>query len=165
MHEIQKLDETSDEAAKRHQTLTTLAAKGYLELALYSRQRAELNQEAKVLKEERENLARAVDSGISTTDEAEMLLKSVSEAAPNGSFQQDAFLRFVDEIIVYSQKEIGFRLKCGITLKEALAAGTKMPEVFRLTSSLPQSIQEDPCLQAEYAYSLIESEVAMDGNS
>jgi len=37
-------------------------------------------------------------------------------------FNSDVFDRFVDQIIVFSRKEIGFELKCGITLKERLVS-------------------------------------------
>lgn len=35
-------------------------------------------------------------------------------------FDQDVLNKFVERIIVYSRTEIGFELKCGITLKERL---------------------------------------------
>jgi site-specific DNA recombinase len=36
------------------------------------------------------------------------------------NFDGDVFTRFTECIIVYSRTEIGFELKCGITLKERL---------------------------------------------
>ena len=36
------------------------------------------------------------------------------------SFDEAIFSRYVESIIVYSQEEIGFKLKCGLTLKERL---------------------------------------------
>lgn len=35
-------------------------------------------------------------------------------------FDDELFTRFVERILVYSRTEIGFELKCGITLKERL---------------------------------------------
>jgi len=35
-------------------------------------------------------------------------------------FDEAVFKNFVNRIIVYSRTEIGFELKCGITLKERL---------------------------------------------
>jgi len=35
-------------------------------------------------------------------------------------FDGELFTRFVERILVYSRTEIGFELKCGITLKERL---------------------------------------------
>ena len=35
-------------------------------------------------------------------------------------FDGDVFKRFVEQVTVYSRTEIGFELKCGITLKERL---------------------------------------------
>jgi len=35
-------------------------------------------------------------------------------------FDEAIFNRYVENIIVYSQEELGFKLKCGLTLKERL---------------------------------------------
>ena len=35
------------------------------------------------------------------------------------------FISFVDSIIVYSRDSVGFKLKCGLTLKEALCTDTR----------------------------------------
>ena len=40
-------------------------------------------------------------------------------------FSDSLFSEFVDSIIVYTRTSIGFRLKCGLTLKEDLCTGTK----------------------------------------
>ena len=35
-------------------------------------------------------------------------------------FDEDLFTRFVDRVIVYSRMEIGFAMKCGLTLRERI---------------------------------------------
>lgn len=57
---------------------------------------------------------------MSKVDEVEKLLKHVSRSKQISSFDEELFERFVERIHVYSQEEISFELKCGITLKERL---------------------------------------------
>ena len=38
---------------------------------------------------------------------------------------EELFISFVDSIIVYSRDSVGFKLKCGLTLKEALCTDTR----------------------------------------
>ena len=40
-------------------------------------------------------------------------------------FSDDIFNEFADSIIVYTRNCVGFRLKCGLTLKEELCTDTK----------------------------------------
>lgn len=52
--------------------------------------------------------------------EAAEITKWEAKADMIDSFDETLFIRFVDSIIVYSREEIGFKLKCGLTLKERL---------------------------------------------
>lgn len=38
---------------------------------------------------------------------------------------EELFISFVDSIIVYSRDSVGFKLKCGLTLKKALCTDTR----------------------------------------
>jgi hypothetical protein len=40
-------------------------------------------------------------------------------------FSDDLFTEYVDSIIVYTRARIGFRLRCGLTLKEEVCTGTR----------------------------------------
>ena len=57
--------------------------------------------------------------------ETEKLLHFIESAEMQTEFSDDLFTEFVDSIIVYSRTCIGFRLKCGLTLKEEVCTGTK----------------------------------------
>ena len=48
------------------------------------------------------------------------LLKFTTKSPMLLGFDSNVFERFVDYVIVFSREEIGFELKCGITLKERL---------------------------------------------
>jgi hypothetical protein len=50
------------------------------------------------------------------------LLRFTSKSPMLLEFNSDVFVRFVDQIIVFSREEIGFELKCGITFKERLVS-------------------------------------------
>jgi site-specific DNA recombinase len=48
------------------------------------------------------------------------LLQYATKASMLKGFDGELFARFVERVLVYSRTEIGFELKCGITLKERL---------------------------------------------
>ncbi len=47
-------------------------------------------------------------------------MQYATKASIMKDFDGDIFKRFVERVVVYSRTEIGFELKCGITLKERL---------------------------------------------
>lgn len=118
--EIHELESKIEDNAERSQVLTGLMTKGYLDPALFNKQNNELLKELQLLKNQKENLFRTINNGMSKVDEVEKLLKHVSKSKQISSFDEELFERFVERIHVYSQEEIGFELKCGITLKERL---------------------------------------------
>jgi len=105
---------------ERSRVLTNLLTKGYLSSSLFSEQSNKLRAEAAMLKEKKKLLSRSLNSGMTAVSEVEQLLKWVSKADMINSFDEAIFSRYVESIIVYSQEEIGFKLKCGLTLKERL---------------------------------------------
>jgi len=48
------------------------------------------------------------------------LLQYANKASMLTGFDGELFKRYVKKVLVYSREEIGFELKCGITLKERL---------------------------------------------
>jgi len=53
--------------------------------------------------------------------EVEKLLKFTSKAEKQiDAFDSDIFENFIEEIIVFSQEEISFKMKCGLNLRERL---------------------------------------------
>ena len=61
-----------------------------------------------------------MNGGMATVTEIEQLIKHVSKADEIEGFDEKLFEQSVEKIIVYSLIEIGFKMKCGITLKERL---------------------------------------------
>ena len=85
------------------------------------------NQEMNLLKKQAEDYRNEI-SRLSqyTTGEAagiaelEHLLRFTESTASVQEFSDALFLAFVDHIIVYDRNYVGFKLKCGLTLKEVI---------------------------------------------
>ncbi len=53
-------------------------------------------------------------------EEVNHLIKFSSKSKMLTTYEDELFENYVDRIIVYSREEIGFELKCGITLRERM---------------------------------------------
>jgi site-specific DNA recombinase len=118
--QIQELEVKLEENADRSNILTTLMAKGYLEQTLFISQSNELKKEASEIMEQKKVLSRSINGEMTVITEVEQLLKWTLKTAYIDHFDDEIFERFIEKIIVYSQDEIGFQMKCNITLKERL---------------------------------------------
>ncbi len=115
---IRTLDEKLEENADQRKVLVGLMTKGYLERPVYAKSNNELLQEAEHLQYRKTSLLRFLSSDQLHVSEVSELLLFASKADMLTSFDAVLFERFIDQIIVYSRTEIGFVLKCGITLRE-----------------------------------------------
>jgi hypothetical protein len=95
-------------------------AKGYLDRVVYKKSNNNLLQEAERLQRQKESINRLLHSGNQHLSEISTLLQYATKATMLKRFEGDVFNNFVKRIIVYSRTEIGFKLNCGITLKERL---------------------------------------------
>ncbi|WMJ90751.1 recombinase family protein [Anaerocolumna sp. MB42-C2] len=118
--QIKELEAKLEENADRSNVLTTLMTKGYLEQSLFISQRNELKKVAAVLMEQKKALSHSINGEMTVITEVEQLLKWTSKATYIERFDDEIFERFVEKILVCSQEEIGFQMKCNITLKERL---------------------------------------------
>ena len=117
---IEDLENRIDEVVGREKVLSGLMAKGYLEPALYGSERNELARELEELKNQKDVIIRSLNSSIANADAVNELLKFAAKTDMVTAFDEEAFGRFVERIEVYSRREVGFVLKCGLTLKERL---------------------------------------------
>jgi len=117
---IRELDKKLEENTEQRKVLVGLLTKGYLEPAVYNKGNNELLQEAERLHRQKESLVRFLNSDTQHFSEVSELLHYTTKTTMLTGFDRDIFKRFVERIIVYSRTEIGFELKCGITLKERL---------------------------------------------
>ena len=116
-----ELDKKLEENVEQRKVLVSLMTKHYLEPAVYNKGNNELLQEVERLHRQKKSLVRFLSSDIKNLNEVSELLHYATKAVMLTSFDGGILGRFVERIIVYSRTEIGFELKCGITLKERLA--------------------------------------------
>ena len=88
------------------------------------------NQELNRMEKQNEETRREIqslgniESGLMLR-ETEKLLHFIEAAEMLDTYNEEMFTSFVDSIIVYSRNSVGFKLKCRLTLKEALCTDTR----------------------------------------
>lgn len=117
---IHDIDRKLEENAEQQNVLVSLMTKGYLDRVVYKKSSNNLHQEADRLHRQKESINRLLHSVNQHLGEVSALLQYATKATMLKRFDGEVFNRFVNRIIVYSRTEIGFELKCGVTLKERL---------------------------------------------
>lgn len=95
-------------------------AQGYIDQVLYSRENNGLVAQCEEFRSEIEMLKKSQTTDAVQTAETEKLLKFVEKAEIQEEWNSDLFRQFVDSITVDSRNEIGFVLKCRLTLRERI---------------------------------------------
>lgn len=85
---------------------------------LYSRENNGLLAQCEEFRSEIETLKKSQTTDAVQTTETEKFLKFVEKAEMQEEWNEEFFQQFVENITVYSRNEIGFVLKCGLTLRE-----------------------------------------------
>lgn len=119
-HRVNELEDKIEAVMERGQVLAGLMTKGYLEPALFSKEKNELAAELDHLQGQKDILIKMMNGNLSKIEEVSRLLKFASKSEMLIAFDSGLFEEYVNRIIVYSRTEVGFELKCGITLKERL---------------------------------------------
>lgn len=122
---LQLLDEKLQENTEQQKVLVSLMTKGYLDPPVYKKSNNDLLQEVKRLHHQKETLLRFINSDNKHLQDVSELLQFTTKAKMLTTFDGIIFERFVNKIIIYSRSEIGFEMKCGITLKERLDGRNK----------------------------------------
>jgi len=118
LERIDAIEKRMEQLIEERNTLIVLMTKGFLEPALFSKERNALDSEMKNLNTKKTNLVMTFTSGTSQEDEVKALLDHVSKDKFDGNYTDEAFEKFVENIIVNSRDELTFRMKCGLSLKE-----------------------------------------------
>ena len=100
--------------------MTRLMAQGYIDQVLYSRENNGLLAQYEEFRSEIETLKKSQTTDAVQTVETEKLLKFVEKGEMQEEWNENFFKQFVENIMVYSRNEIGFVLKCGLTLRERI---------------------------------------------
>ncbi len=120
--EMNELDAKIEKNIEQHQILVGLMTSGVLEPAVFNQEKNNLDQESRLLKDEKEKLSSGVSKYMNQAKDAYKLQKYLTKGEVTRSFDADLFNEFVLEIRVNSRKEITFILKCGLRLKERLVS-------------------------------------------
>ena len=117
---IEELETKIVNNMEQSQMLTGLMAKGYLKPALFNKEKNSLEAERESLLAEKDQLTHSVNGNFAKMEEVDRLLKFATKTKTLTAYEDELFENYVEKIIVFSREEIGFELKCGITLKERL---------------------------------------------
>jgi len=117
---LHDLDIKLEENVEQRKVLVGLMTKGYLDPAVFNKGNNELLQEAERIQRQKESISRFINSDNINLHEVSELLQYATKSEMLNNFDGELFTRFVERILVYSRTEIGFELKCGITLNERL---------------------------------------------
>lgn len=120
IHKLEALEKQIGDNASQEELLVKLMAKGYLEPALYNKEKNELVTEREKLTVEKDAIINDLNSELSKGQEVSNLIKFVNKLEPLSEFDDEAFDSHVEKIIVFSRQEIGFILKSGIALRERM---------------------------------------------
>jgi len=117
---IEELETKIEKNMEQSQMLTGLMTKGYLEPALFNKEKNSLASEDARLRAKKQQLTHSVNGNLAKVEEVNSLLKITTKSKMLTAYEDELFENYVERIIVYSRDEIDFELKCGITLRERL---------------------------------------------
>ena len=109
--------------SNRKNDLRKLRVKGFLDAAMYNQELRRVEMESEEIRAKMKCIDRAGENG--DIKETKKLLRFAESAEMLTEFSDDLFTEYVDSIIVYTRTCIGFRLRCGLTLKEEVCTGTR----------------------------------------
>lgn len=123
LQRIMRLKASIQKNNDRKCELKKLRVKSIIDAVMYNQ---ELNRMEKQNEESRREIQSLgnIESGLMLR-ETEKLLHFIEAAEMLDAYNEELFTSFVDSIIVYNRNSVGFKLKCGLTLKEALCTDTK----------------------------------------
>lgn len=107
----------------RKNDLRKLRVKGFLDAAMYNQELRRVEMESEEIRAKMKCIERAGENG--NIKETKKLLRFAESAEMLTEFSDELFTEYVDSIIVYTRTCIGFRLRCGLTLKEEVCTGTR----------------------------------------
>ena len=116
---VQELHELLYRNTEQRETLSRLRSQGYIDQVVYNKEINELMTQAQEYRSEIAVLTQAAGKSAKISATAE-LLKYTENAKMLTEFDEELFARFVNRIVVYKRDEVGFELKCGLTLRERL---------------------------------------------
>lgn len=100
--------------------VSIMTAEGYIDRIIYGRENNELLMQAENYRREIDILESRILGEDSRLDELKKLMGFTENSHMLREFDDELFSKYVSRIIVFSRNEVGFELKCGLTLKERI---------------------------------------------
>ena len=123
LQRIMSLKESIQKNSDRKCELKKLRVKGIIDAVMYTQQLNRIEKQNEESRREIQSLGN-IESGLMLR-ETEKLLHFIDTVEVQDAYNEELFISFIDSIIVYSRDSVGFKLKCGLTLKEALCTDTR----------------------------------------
>ena len=123
LRRIMSLKESIQKNNDRKCELKKLRVKSIIDAVIYNQELNRMEKQNEEARSEIQSLSN-IESGLMLR-ETEKLLRFIEATEMLDAYDEYLFTSFVDSIIVYSRNSIGFKLKCGLTLKEALCTDTR----------------------------------------
>lgn len=118
LRRIQQIQTALLQNAEKRGTLQTLAARGVLDQAIFTRESNALLRQADELKAETDVLSNPKNGEVSIVAETAALLHFAEKDVMLDVFDEELFKKFVDHILVKPRSSLRFVLRCGLTLEE-----------------------------------------------
>lgn len=118
-----KQDEFADQQKaikEREKLLREHFHKNLLSQEIFSRGIADIEQELRTLAQMREDYLHNQQRGVTYLAAVRDLYAYCCNSEMHSIYNEDIFKRFVNWVIIFSREEVGFRLNCGITLRERM---------------------------------------------
>lgn len=117
---IQELQAAQEENSVKRNTLRKLRAQKIIDSVMFNMEMNHLVKQAEEYRTEINRINQYTTGDAERIHETERLLRFLESTAMTDTFSDEIFLDYVEQIIVYDRNYIGFKLKCGLTLKEVI---------------------------------------------
>lgn len=122
LQRILNLKENIQKNSDRKNDIRKLRVKGLIDSTLFNQEVSRIEKQNEEYRMELRQLDNSKNDHM--IKETEKLIHFIESSNTFSAFDE-SFLEYLDCIIVYSRTFIGFKLKCGLTLKEEICTGTK----------------------------------------
>ena len=117
---MQELQQLLEGITGKKNTLRQLRAQGIIDTVMYNQELNRLNKSADGFKAELQALGQYTSSDAAEIKALESLIRFTENSPYLDEYSDTLFTDFVDHIVVYDRNNIGFKLKCGLLLREVI---------------------------------------------
>ena len=117
---MQELQQLLEGITGKKNTLRQLRAQGIIDTVMYNQELNRLNKTADDFKAELQALGQYTSSDAAEIKALKSLIRFTENCPYLDEYSDTLFTDFVDHIVVYDRNNIGFKLKCGLLLREVI---------------------------------------------